>query len=199
MPPSLQQALAASPALFPLNVEIEKDAVQFVHLSEAEYASASFLDHRMLQPNQPWSMIPWSDLHGATEGLPLNCDFLFHISHCGSTLISRLLANHPAFFSLREPAILRLFAMGYAPQRLPTFLALWSRTFQPQQKSLIKTTSFVNAIATELLHLVPGSRTTLLYVPLATFLAALLDGAMSDITSGLTSRIARLRQHLAGR
>ncbi len=194
MTPTLREALSASPSLFPLNVDINTDNVQFVHLSEAEYASASFLDNRMLQPNQRLAWMPWSELQPAAQGLPLDCNFIFHISHAGSTLLSRLLACHPAFFSIREPAILRLFAGGYLPERLPVYLSLWSRTFHPEQTAVIKATSFVSQIAGELLRAVPNSRGILMYTPARTFLAALLDGAMCDIDDRAASRIERLGQ-----
>lgn len=164
MPPSTESQPHRPPFL--LNVEIEKDAVQFVHLSEPD--ALKFLDHRMLQPNQPWSMIPWSDLHGATEGLPLNCDFLFHISHCGSTLISRLLANH-RFLLASRASDSPLVRYGVRSTAVATFCALVAH-FSTSTKIADQNDQFRKCNRYQRLHLVPGSRTTLLYVPLATFL-----------------------------
>ncbi len=190
----LRDALAASPELFPLNMDAVGSAIQFIRLSANDYANASFLDSRMLQPDFPQAVIPWSELQPATTGLALKCDFIFHISHAGSTLLSRLLGSHPAFFCLREPAILRQLSQGSFSEHLRPFLGLWSRTFYPEQRAVIKATSFVSEIAVELMQLVPDSRALLMYVPLPTFLRALLDGAMSDITSQTETRLRRLQR-----
>ncbi len=189
----LRDALAASPELFPLNMDPAGNAVQFVRLSANDYANASFLDSRMLRPDFPHAVIPWLELQPATAGLTPKCDFIFHISHAGSTLLSRLLGCHPAFFCLREPAILRQLALGSSPEHLRAFLGLWSRTFHSQQRALIKATSFVSEIALELMELVPTSRAMFMYVPLPTFLRALLDGAMSDISGQVELRLKRLQ------
>lgn len=116
--PTLRDALSDSPALFPFNMAPDGNTVQFVNLSEADYLDASFLDNRMLKPNVRYANIPWAELSAAAQNLPIHCDFIFHISHAGSTLLSRLLGSHPACFSLREPAILRLFGQGAFPDRL---------------------------------------------------------------------------------
>jgi len=191
---SFQQAVSASPTLFPLQFDSEGHIVQLVGLTESDYQAASFLDNRLLGTNTQHATVPWQDLATAAANLPMRCDFIFHISHAGSTLLSRLLGSHPCCFSIREPAILRLIAQGQFPDRLHTFIGLWSRTFHPRQRALIKATSFVNEIAVKLLTVVSESRAILMFVKPETFLPALLDGAMSDITSQSQSRFERLQQ-----
>lgn len=194
---SLKDALRESPLLFPLDMDAKGENVQFVRMLQADYAAASFLDQRMLRPGQTVAAIAWPEVLSAANELPLRCDFIFHISHVGSTLLSRLLGQHPALLSLREPAILRRLAMGEFPERLDVFLGLWSRTFAPQQKAIIKATSFVSSISAELLERVTDSRALLMYVPARTFIAAMLDGVMSDIDELAPSRWSRLqRQHV---
>ncbi|MCY2976637.1 MAG: hypothetical protein NTW52_18425 [Planctomycetota bacterium] len=190
---TLQQALSASPKLFPLNIDAEGRVVQLVGLSEADYQAASFLDNRLLSANTPQATVPWQELAVAASDLPIHCDFIFHISHVGSTLLSRLLGSHPSCFSVREPAILRLISQGKFQDRLKTFLGLWSRTYHPSQRAIIKATSFVSEIAVQLLSVAPDSRALLMFVKPETFLPALLDGAMSDISSNVKSRFERLQ------
>jgi hypothetical protein len=84
---------------------------------------------------------------------------------------------------------------GRYAERIDTFLGLWSRTFRPEQRVVIKATSYVSEIAIKLMESSPHSRAVLMYVPLATFLPALLDGAMSDITSHAELRLKRIQQH----
>jgi len=57
---TFRDALAASPALFPL--ALDSDIVQFVQLSESDYARASFLDARMLKPGTRSSAPPWAQV-----------------------------------------------------------------------------------------------------------------------------------------
>ncbi len=190
---TLQHALSASPKLFPLNIDAEGRYVQLVGLSEADYQAASFLDNRLLAANTPQATVPWQELAVAASNLPVRCHFIFHISHVGSTLLSRLLGSHPSCFSVREPAILRLISQGNFQDRLQTFLGLWSRTYHPNQRAIIKATSFVSEIAVQLLSIAPDSRALLMFVKPETFLPALLDGAMSDISINAQSRFERLQ------
>jgi hypothetical protein len=191
---AFRQALEGSPSLFPLQLSGDGRLVQFVHLTAAELAAASFLDGRIMEQGRPSAVVSMEDLLAAARHLPLACDFIFHISHCGSTLISRLLGMHPMLLSLREPSILRIFPACSDDVTRSLFLGLWSRTFLPQQRSILKTTSFVAEVAAALLPLVPSARALCLYIPLTTFLPALLDGAMSDIDHQAASRFLRLQR-----
>lgn len=194
----LRDALHSSPLLFPLNWDGSGQAIQVVRLDEQQYAAASFLDHRLLESGMRAALIPWAEFSPAAEGLQPHCNFIFHISHAGSTLVSRLLGLHPQVFSLREPTILRWLAQGSFIDRLPLFLGTWSRVFRPEQTALIKATSFVSDIGCDLLTLVKPARAALMYVPLKTFLPSLLDGSMQDVTSQLPARKSRLMRYLPG-
>ena len=164
--------LTASPALYPIAVDPHGDLVQLIHVRRADYRSASFLDSRLLAPDTLSAWRPWVEVRRAAAGLAERCHFIFHISHAGSTLLSRLLGHHPNLFSLREPALLRYLAdihltLGHPScpwsrtefdDRLAVYLALWSRTFEPSQTALIKATSFVSEMSEHLMERVGDSR-----------------------------------------
>ncbi len=202
--------LAASPEIYPLAVNPPADLVQLVLLTESDYAAASFLDARRLPRAVPTTFRPWAEVRRAAAGLPERCHFIFHISHVGSTLLSRLLGHHPALFSVREPAILRYLAAVHVTldhptcpwgraefdERLGTYLGLWSRTFRREQTAVIKATSFVCEMAEHLLGRVPDARAIFMFVSPPTFLKALLGGAISDITGAAEKRLLRLQRRL---
>jgi hypothetical protein len=107
---ALHATLVSSPVLFPLDVNPAGDAVLFVSLTEDDYREASFLDRRILRPESRTGVVPRGLMRPWLAPLPRNCDFIFHVSHAGSTLLSRLLGCHDRVFSLREPAVLRSLA-----------------------------------------------------------------------------------------
>ena len=166
MPP-LPDSLAKTPELFPFGLDVGTDSLTFLQLGEADLAKASFLDQRIRTPGSPTHTIPFAEAQAAISesGLPESADFIFHIGHVGSTLLSRLLGRHAAILSLREPAILRTLAqIRTMPESVPsrwsaeafeahlaTLLKLWSRTFRPEQRTLIKATSFASELAPEIL------------------------------------------------
>jgi hypothetical protein len=202
--------LAASPAIFPFAIDQRADMVLLIRMTKDDYDAASFLDKRMLKPGAAGTWRPWGDVCRAAAGLPERCNFIFHISHVGSTLLSRLLGQHPSLFSLREPLILRTLAETYCaleqagciwtrdefPDRLGAFLSLWSRTFAAEQTALIKATSFVSEIAELLLGRINSARAIFMNVSPSIFLKALLDGAMSDVNDQAESRLNRLHRRL---
>lgn len=204
------QALARDATLYPIAFDPDANAVQFVELTREEYSSTSFLDSRIMRPDTQIRWRRWEEVCQWVENLPTRCHFIFHISHVGSTLLSRLVGQHPAFFSVREPAILRTFAEVHASlnhpssrwttakfdDRLTHILKLWSRVFEDDQIAVIKATSFVAEIAEILMDRVAGAKSILMFVQPATFLKALLDGAMSDISGKLEIRSSRLHRRL---
>lgn len=201
----LREMLQASPLLLPWSWDHESNQIEFVGLSETEYAQASFLDERVLSDKHLRGTVPYAMIADirptkpSRTGLP-QCDFIFHISHCGSTLLSRLLGLHPCCFALREPKILRNFD-SRTPSEVLWLFGLLSRTFSQNQKSLIKATSFTSRFAHDWLSILQDSKAILLSLPLEPFLAAVLDGSTIDIEKNKQSRWKRLKEmdcHLPG-
>ncbi|HEY2786571.1 MAG TPA: hypothetical protein VGJ05_16515 [Fimbriiglobus sp.] len=181
-----------------------------MRLTRTEYDEASFLDARMFGSPPPPARYPWGEVERATEGLPERCHFIFHISHVGSTLLSRLLGQHRDVFALREPAVFRTLADAHLAlnhprcpwtpaefvRRTGVFLSLYSRTFVPDQTAVIKATSYVGELSEMFLNRIPTARAVLMFVPPRTFLRALLGGAMTDITRAVGKRLFRLNRRL---
>ena len=192
-PEQLRAALTASPALCPLDWNHDRSAVLCGRLSEADYAAASFLDRRALGAGIASGLVPWELAEPWLLPLPRTCDFIFHVSHCGSTLLARLLGE-TGLLAVREPGILRGLRPGDPPARLEAVVGLLSRTFRPAQRSLVKATSVVNEIAPQLMERSPAGGAVLLFVPPETFLAAVLDGSRSDITGHAAARGRRMAE-----
>jgi hypothetical protein len=194
---ALAQALAASPALFPHSLDVEKRAVTLIRLTEADYRTASFLDARLLTPTTQSRTLPWPDLVAAATDLPEAANFIFHIGHVGSTLLARLLGAHPEIFALREPMILRTLAQSGGYDLAPV-LKLLSRTFRPSQRALVKATSFVSEIAPQILSRPYQPRAIFMFVPAEIYLATILGGPNSRQEAGAlgVSRFNRLQKRL---
>jgi hypothetical protein len=197
--------LRASPELFPIDLHPPSDAVALIPLSRVDYEKASFLDTRL--DRRPALTPAFADLAQAAEGLPVACDYIFHVGHVGSTLLSRLLGTDPRVFSLREPLALRTLAQGDAwseaerDRRLAVFLALYSRTWLAPQRALIKATSLVSEVAAVLLGLAPGARALMMTVRPETYLATILGGPNSraELAAAAPARLARLDRRLGRR
>ena len=119
--------LAASPAVLP--IEQVADGFRVKRMDEAAYTHASFLDQRLLtgEDHGEAEWVSWADLRQAADRLPVRTNFIFHIGHGGSTLLSRLLGGHDGVFSLREPAVLRPLALSAAPPEREQALGVWLR------------------------------------------------------------------------
>ncbi|MHB8285373.1 MAG: hypothetical protein ACYDD1_11930 [Caulobacteraceae bacterium] len=160
-------------------------------------------------PAPVWA--PWSTAARAADGLDKSCNFIFHIGHVGSTLLSRLLDEHPAVMSLREPPVLRTLAVdrfnASAGREAPpveqldretdVFLRLLSRTWRAEQTVLIKATSFVSGIADRLLELTPAARAICLTVTPMAYIRGILGGpARTEAPVMAASRLERLSHRL---
>ena len=200
----LAQALAASPELFPAALDVRSSIVTLWRLSRADYQLAAFLDGR-IAAGKPSRQLLFAELEAAVKETELgeNCDFIFHIGHVGSTLVSRLLGRHPALLSWREPDILRTLATIREKVRrdayMPPLLKLWPRTYEPEARALVKTTSFVSEIAGELLARPFAPRALMIGVTPETYLETILGGehAPSEARSLAPFRLARINTCLS--
>ena len=205
--------MSLSPEIYPHAYDPSVDMVGVVRLSEAEFRNASFLDQRVLPPGREVSWAPWPALYNQVgRGRPAaGCDFIFHIGHVGSTLLSRLLGEHPAVFSLREPTPLRTLAAVeidldspeslMSPERfearLGELIGLLSRTWRPGQKALVKATSTVSALAPRLLGADPQARALMMYSAPEAFLAWMFGARNSIQDLRMTAQLRMRRLHRA--
>ena len=206
---------ASNPALFPQIYDAEQDRILISNISKAEFEAASFLDQRIFTPQMQRFWVGWDQLaeySGEIFASPNKPDYIFHIGHVGSTLISRLLGALPSVFALREPLLLRTLAetkfalttpsppwsQSQYEQRLRQTITWISRSFDPAETPMIKATSSVSEIASDLIG--HGRRSLFLCVKPERYLETILAGPASlnelDIVSA--PRLARLNARLGG-
>lgn len=177
-------------------IDLARDRGWVLHFEPDDYRRASFLDQRALHHREisGWelSRAEVEDALQTTVAAPRG--WLFHIGHCGSTLVSRLLDLIPGTLGLREPLPLLTLAHGrdtpgFTPW-LPIVTGLLGRGFADTTATLVKPTSLVTTLADRLL---PGSGPAcLLWVDLHTWLASMLrEDALKD--GVLDSEPLRLR------
>ncbi len=198
-------ALLSNAEYLPFKLDIARQQVLLLRLTQAQRADASFLDERALpaEPSAVW--VPLSALPLLPLQTPL--DFIFHIGHCGSTLLSRLLQSWPQMQVLREPLPLRTLAADLVMDDvaasdaqahtakvdlLDRLLGLWSRTQTPATRTTIKVTSSCNDVIVPLLQRAAQSRAILLDMPLPAYLATLFK-AKGSINDALSTADARYR------
>lgn len=206
----LAEPLSRSPELFPHGLDLATDSLTLLRLTEEDYAKASFLDGRL--PAGMNRKTAFAEVAAAVAELPEKCDFIFHIGHVGSTLVSRLLGRHPGVFALREPAVLRTLAQIRAePERnrwspedfethLSTLLRLLSRTFRADQRAMVKMTSFVSELAPEILARPYRPKAIFMTVPPESYLATILGAENSPKEAQMLAdlRARRLQRRIGG-
>lgn len=193
------QEVAASARWLVQALDPAAGLVRVIDFDQQAYRSASFLDDRLLQQPLRAHARPWSEVAAAVaQGGRSDARWIFHIGHVGSTLVARLLGELPGVLAVREPRILRDVA-GLPPQRrrefIPPLVKLLSRTFGPDQAALVKATSFVGAIAAELVP--EGERALFLYAAPRAYVATILAGENSRVE--LRHLADSRRQRMAGR
>ena len=176
---SITADILRDPEYLPFRLDLANGRALFVRLDANQRREAAFLDPRALPPQPQGAWVPLSMLSPQAADDGAIADGLFHIGHCGSTLLSRLLDSWPEVEGLREPLPLRDLAAAWhahAPPRdlLPTLLSYWRRPLPPASRVAIKATSSCNALIEPLLRECSLQRVILLDMPLKPWLATLL-------------------------
>lgn len=167
-----------------------QDRAWVLHFDAGDYRRASFLDQRALNRHDVsgW-VVDRAELTAALDPSPPLRDvhWLFHIGHCGSSLVSRLLDLVPGGLGLREPLPLLTLAHERDNPVAATWetpvLASLARGFADSRAVIVKPTSVVTTIGDRLLP--ATGRACLLWVDLHTWLATMLrdprliDGVLS--------------------
>lgn len=179
-------------------------------LSEDDYRAASFLDQRIITPELKRQVLQWNALEAVGSIKRPSPHYIFHIGHVGSTLISRLLGELPEVLALREPQILRDLTditmikdqphSPWSPETYATrrdLIVSWlSRTFNTDQRAMIKASSFVSEVAGELIN--ASNKSLFLYTPLNSYLETILagDGSRQEAEQLAGLRLTRLNKRL---
>jgi hypothetical protein len=209
--PALFQ-IASSPDFYPQALDPVADRAWFIRLSRQQYEDASFLDERVMSPGESGEWAPVEAVGKVVSDLPERCHFIFHIGHVGSTLLSRLLGALPGLFSLREPTALpvlahlkselgkpeALWSSEVFEARLSQFLKLWSRTYAPDDRAVVKATSWASEIAADLLTRPYRPRAVLMSVQPDVFLAGVMAsaGGWEDVSNAAQASMRRLHTRL---
>lgn len=210
MSASLAEMLAA-PQLVPHALDETGERLLLLQFDEETLREASFLDQRAVGPQPRGS---WQDLEAVLAAIEAqasdDADYIFHLGHVGSTLISRLLGAVEGVLALREPQILRSLAeiesrrhrvdCLWNPDRIDgrirTLRRLFARRFRPGERSIVKATSFASQIATRLVG--PDAKAVFLRVSAASYLTTILAGENSRKEAAVLApqRLARLERLL---
>lgn len=145
----------------------------FVPMDRAAYRRSIFLDRRISPAGEGVMRVPIDRLADAPAVQPTN--WIFHVAHCGSTLLARALDELGQGIVLREPLSLRQLALLPDPGPLlaPT-LGLLSRRYPGAAATLIKANVPVNFMLPQLVKAEPQARAMFLYSNLSDYCAAIL-------------------------
>ena len=149
-----------------------RDAV-FVPMDRAAYHRSIFLDAR-IDPAAPRDMrVPAAMLlPAAPPALP--SAWIFHVAHCGSTLLARALDALDGALVLREPQALRQLAIDPDDAGLRLVLGMTTRRYRADAPTLVKANVPVNFLLPRMWPVLGEARAILLYLPLRDYLLAIL-------------------------
>ena len=198
----------ADPHFLPFKLDLSEQRILLVRMDAEQRREAAFLDERALKRGAEGGWIPLAMFLQSRFDSSRPADAIFHIGHCGSTLLSRVLESWPGMQALREPLPLRTLAQALpsaaeAESRSPlheTSILLrqlwnaWSRPLAAQQRTAVKATSSCNALIAPLLGMQPAMRAVLLDMPLRPYLATLSKSPDStrDATAAAGERLSDL-------
>ncbi|MDE2235377.1 MAG: hypothetical protein KGL13_00865 [Gammaproteobacteria bacterium] len=212
----LLAGLQINPDFLLQNLDFRERRGLVVKISESAYRQTAFLDERVLRADTQGAWFPLADLLQAATGTQIARPphYIFHVGHCGSTLVSRLLGELPSVFSLREPIILLALAIMQRAldtpesplddaewQRLLKMsLALLSRTYHKGDRPVIKLTSAAGNLLGSLLAESTDSKALLMYVDLETYLATMLraEATRENLRAYADTWLADFRRRTGG-
>lgn len=148
------------------------DAAVFVPMDRAAYHRSIFLDGRIQPAADGELRVPVAALGAAPDPLPTS--WIFHVAHCGSTLLARALDQVSTNLVLREPLALRQSAIRPDPRRLALVAAMISKRYRADAATIVKANVPVNFLLPDLVAFNPDARAIFLHLGLRDYLLAIL-------------------------
>lgn len=178
------------------------DDALFVRMDRDSYHRSIFLDRRnAARGAQPTRVALMPLVEAARERVVPRTGWIFHVAHCGSTLLARLIDQPRSGLVLREPPPLRQLGVtavnGEAGKawdaRLRLAAAMAARRYDPALATVVKANVPVNFILPRLLAIDPGAPSILLHFALEPYLLAVLGSpgnrAWIDRVTGLLAPV----------
>jgi hypothetical protein len=170
------------------------DAALFVPMDRVAYHRSIFLDGRIAPAGGGQMRLPVPMLT-ARAPAPAPTAWIFHVAHCGSTLLARALDRPAGNLVLREPLALRQVAIRRDPGRLAAVAAMLSKRYRPDAPTIVKANVPVNFLLPELIALDPQARAIFLHLPLADYLLSILRSDnhrtwLRNVTTLLSAHLA---------
>lgn len=161
-------------SFFPVDLDVANRAFHFLRLPGAIVRDAPFLDNRL---EIDWMKADRWHASQVQQSVPprVPSAWLWHTSFCGSTLLARVLDLAPWSVSLREPLVLRRLSDAFdrgleIGSLIPGAVALLSRPWHANAKTLIKPTHAALNIGVQLMDATHGDRAIVLVSDLEDFL-----------------------------
>ncbi len=151
------------------------DDALFVPMDRAAYQRSIFLDRRISPAGSGVLRVPQSALASVPAPAAQPISWIFHVAHCGSTLLARALDDLSHDLVLREPLALRQLALQPEPgDLLAPSLALLSRRYPGGGPTLIKANVPVNFLLDRITASDPAAAAVFLHCSLRDYLLAIL-------------------------
>lgn len=172
------------------------DDALFLRMDRAAYRRSIFLDDRISPSAEGALRVPLDTLLAHPVPVP-RAGWIFHVAHCGSTLLARALEDMSDGLVLREPLGLRQVAVAQAGMLLPLTLAMLGKRYRDAGVTVIKANVPVNFILPDIAALTPAAPAILLYLDWREYLAAILrsDGHrvwLRSVTAELANELSDL-------
>jgi hypothetical protein len=177
-------ALMFDPQIYIFDFVLKTKLTKFLLVDEEHLDLAPFVDIRFEPMAKGYFLFPTFDLFGLERQHQIErprSRFIFHHAFVCSTLLARCLNQIDAFFSLKEPWILRRLAdTKRAPgSRIPgsqwqqmftTYMMLLAKNYKTGKSPVIKVTNVASNLLVDVLKFLPGHSSLYLYSDLKSFL-----------------------------
>lgn len=172
---------------------IEGDMLVFVPMSRAAYHRSIFLDGRISPERDGVARLQLAPFRGHVPHSQ-RTGWIFHVAHCGSTLLARALDQPSTNLILREPLALRQLALSPDADKLALVAAMLGKRYREDLPSIVKANVPVNFLLPRLAALDPAAPAIFLYLELKDYLLAILRSP--DHRAWLARVTQQLQDHL---
>lgn len=149
------------------------DAI-FVPMDADAYRRSIFLDDRIMPASEAAWRVPVEALVAGEQAPQSEIAWIFHVAHCGSTLLARALGELSDTLVLREPLALRQAAVGGDQRALHLTLRMLAKRYPGGATPIVKANVPVNFVIPEIASVMPDAPAIFLYYGFEDYLLSIL-------------------------